>query len=369
MTAVDGGLPPERTGAQGPIFVVGSMRSGSTLLRLILDSHPDIAVSPETGFMGGLLAAKSIPNWRYGKEWYTRLDWTEAEVEERLRDFYSGMFRRYASSQGKRRWGEKTPFHTNHMAAMARVFPDAVFVGIVRHPGAVAASLRKSFHYSFPEALSYWEATNLAMLRAGTALGNRFAACRYEDIVLEGEPVLRELLDFLGEGWSPAVLEHHRVQRKKGAPRSADGSTITSDPIDAKRAESWTAALSTADYDALDATSELASFFGYEPAHGHIRHPLLLAGSSRTWVPTGEDLLSRKKAWSDRVDFERVPPSLVIDADPQELAERLAHVEQVLVRVRSRRSVRLSDALRKVQHGRSRDDLKGAWAVLRGKSQ
>jgi hypothetical protein len=345
------------------------MRSGSTLLRLILDSHPDIAVGPETGFMGGLLAAKSIPNWRYGKEWYTRLGWSEAEVDERLRDFYSGMFSRYASSQGKRRWGEKTPFHTNHMTAMAQVFPDAVFVGIVRHPGAVAASLRKSFHYSLPEALAYWQQTNLTMLRAATALGTSFVACRYEDIVLEGEPVLRELLDFLGEPWSSGLLEHHRVQRQKGAPRASDGSTITSDPIDAKRAESWMRTLSATDFEALKSTSELAAFFGYEPTEGHIRHPLQVTGSSRRWLPTGDDLLSRQAAWSDRVDFESQPPSLVIDANPEELAQRLAHVERALVRVRSRRSVRLSDALRKVQHGRSRDDLRGAWAVLRGKSQ
>ena len=48
-----------------PIFIVGSMRSGSTMLRLILDSHPNIAVPPETGFMGAVAATKVIPNWRF----------------------------------------------------------------------------------------------------------------------------------------------------------------------------------------------------------------------------------------------------------------------------------------------------------------
>ena len=147
-TEADGPGPGE-----GPIFVVGSMRSGSTLLRLILDSHPRIAIGAETGFMGAVMGTKQIPSWKYGAEWYQRIDWSEPELDERLRDFYAGMFARYAAERGKARWGEKTPFHTAHIATMAEIFPTSVFVGIVRHPGAVAASLQKSFHYTFDEAL------------------------------------------------------------------------------------------------------------------------------------------------------------------------------------------------------------------------
>ena len=360
--ASDGSTGPH----SGPVFVVGSMRSGSTLLRLILDSHPNIAIGAETGFMGALLANKAIPNWRYGKDWYQRLGWTEEELDERLRVFYGGMFGRYAASQGKRRWGEKTPFHTAHMAAMAAVFPDAVFVGIVRHPGAVSASLRKSFKYTFRDALSYWAATNLEMIRAATELGHQFMACRYEDLVLEGEPVLRELMTCLGEPWSPSLLEHHRVQHEKGAPRAVDGSTVTRDPIDARRAERWTQAATADDYQALAGVTELAGFLGYEPADPTNRQPLTPPGSPRTWIPTGEELGRRRRDWADRVDFELRPPTLVIDASPEELAERLAQVESALARTRSRRSVRMSDAFRKVQRGRSRQDVRQAWALLRG---
>ena len=55
-----------------------------------------------------------------------------------------------------------------------------------------------------------------------------------------------------------------------------------------------------------------------------------------------------------------------IDANAEELAERLAQLERVLARVRSRRLVRMSAAFRKVQHGRSLRDLQDAWALLRG---
>ncbi len=335
------------------------------MLRLILDSHPDIAVGAETGFMGAVMGAKAIPSWKHGTDWYQRIDWTEDEFDERLREFYGGMFERYASAQGKRRWGEKTPFHTEHMAAMARLFPDSVFVGIVRHPGAVAASLRKNFHYTFAEGLSYWCATNLDMIRAATMLGTRFAAVRYEELVTHGEPVLRELMDFLDERWTPALLEHHRVQRRKGAPRVADGSTITSHPIDASRATQWAAQATAQDYDALRSIADLAGFFGYDPTEPASSQPTLAPGGARTWLATGDDLLLRRREWADRVDFERRPPPLVVDASPEELAARLARVEQALARTRSRRSVRIGEAVRTIQRGRSPAAVRAAWALLR----
>jgi hypothetical protein len=334
------------------------------MLRLILDSHPRIAVGAETGFMGALLGAKAIPNWKHGTDWYRRIDWTEEEFDERLRDFYAGMFERYARAQGKPRWGEKTPFHTEHMAAMARLFPDSVFVGIVRHPGAVAASLRKNFHYTFDQALAYWSATNLDMIRAATRLGTRFAFVRYEELVTAGEPVLRELMSFLEEPWTPELLEHHRVQRRKGAPRVADGSTITSQPIDATRATSWIGSASAQDYDALRSVAELAGFFGYDATDPASLTPLLRPGTPRVWLATGDDLLQRRQDWADRVDFERRPPTPVVDASPEELAIRLARAEQALARTRSRRSVRLGEAVRRVQRGRSLAAVREAWALL-----
>lgn len=369
MTGMDAGGAPRPEGSsgpqKGPIFVVGSMRSGSTLLRLILDSHPQIAIGAETGFVGAALANKSIPNWRYGKDWYRRLDWSEAEFDERLREFYGGMFERFAASQGKPRWGEKTPFHTAHMTAMSAIFPDAVFVGIVRHPGAVAASLRQNFHYTFPEALSYWAAVNLDLARGAAALGDRFVGCRYEDLVGEAEPVLRELMTFLGEPWSQDLLEHHLVQRDKGAPRAVDGATITRRPIDTSGATRWSDAATADDLAALRSAAGLAGFFGYDVNDAFGIAPLAAPGGPTTRTFDGAALAARRAAWADRVDFDARPPAPAIDASPQELAQRLAQVERALARTRSRRSVRLSDAVRRVQHGRSREALRQAWALLR----
>ncbi|MGH3473131.1 MAG: sulfotransferase family protein [Nocardioidaceae bacterium] len=354
----------ERAGG-GPVFVVGSMRSGSTMLRLILDSHPEIAIGPETGFMRGLRGAKEIPNWQHGKGWYERLGWSESEFDARLDDFYDGIFRRFATEQGKTRWGEKTPFHTTCIPEMAKVFPTATFVGIVRQPGAVATSLHKHFHYTFADAVSYWLATNLDLVRAGSELGTRFAVCRYEDLVLHAEPVLRAAMQHLDESWSSDLLEHHRVQREKGAPRRAEGSTVTREPIDASHVDEWASSMGAGQRQALSSVAELGLFFGYDVLDPESHRPLPANLDERQWLLTGEDLAKRRVEWADRIDFELRPPTLTIEASPQELASQLARAEQALARVRSRRSVRLVDAFRRLQHGRSASDLRDVWAVLR----
>jgi hypothetical protein len=312
--------------------------------------------------MRAVSATKRIPEWQFGEGWYTRLGWTEAELDQRLRCFYDELFHRYAAEQGKPRWGEKTPFHTSHIEEMGRIFPDAAFVGIVRHPGAVASSLRRRFHYGFADALAYWADANRDLLRGGIALGERFALCRYEDLVRDGEPVLRQLLTFLGEPWAAEVMEHHRVQRAKGAPRAAEGTTVTSDPVDPRRADAWSASVDADDRRELERIEDLAAFLGYgvEPEASGPAPP----SWDRTGIATGTEL-ARRHLDAPEVSFEvdRRPP--LIDASAEELAARLTRAEAALARVRARRTVRVVDALRRVQHGRSLADVVVAWSVLR----
>lgn len=368
MTSGNAAEASHRSGrGPGPIFVVGSMRSGSTLLRLILDSHPRIAIGPETGFMGAVVGTKQIAGWKYGAEWYQRIGWSEPEIDERLRDFYSGMFERYAAAQDKVRWGDKTPFHTAHITTMATIFPSSVFIGIVRHPGAVAASLRASFHYRFDEALDYWTTTNLDMIEGAGGLGDRFALCRYEDLVTDAEPVLRELLCTIGEDFSPRLLEHQVVQREQGAPRVVDGSTSTRDPVDPRRAHRWAREVTAADRTVLEANAPLAAYFGYDPLDSADRSPLEPEGP-RELTLSGQDLARLRDRWSGRMDFASRPSAPVIDADPEEMARRLRRVEAALARTRSRRAVRLADAVRALQRGRSWDDARHVWTILRERS-
>jgi hypothetical protein len=345
---------------EGPIFIVGSMRSGSTMLRLILDSHPRIAIGAETGFMGALLANRRIPGWKHGAEWFGRIGWSQEELDVRLREFYSGMFERHAQAQGKARWGDKTPFHTAHMAEMAEVFPDATFIGIVRHSGAVAASLHRSFHYAFDEAVGYWCEVNQQMLAAAAELGDRFTLCRYEDLVTDSESVLRELMPAIGEEFDDALLRHHEVQRAQGAPKLTDGSTSSRDPIDARRADRWADEISDEQRGLLAMASPLGAVLGYSPT-GTSAFP---AGDHQ-WTASGGELAERCAGQPGVLDGVGGGTQLALDADPAELARRLAQVEAALARTRGRRAVRFADAARRVQRGRTWADVKAASAMLR----
>lgn len=344
-----------------PIFIVGTMRSGSTLLRLLLDSHPGIAVGQETGFMGAVAATKAIPGWRYGTEWYGRLGWTEEELDRRLHDFYAGMFERHAASQGKQRWGDKTPFHSRYVAEMADIFPEAVFVGIVRHPGAVVASLKRKFHWSVPDAAAYWESTNVEILREGSRLGDdRFALVRYEDMVVDAESTLRQLLHWLGEPWSDQVLRHAEVQAAKGAPRIVDGSTSTRQPIAADRVDQWEQELGPAERRVVETvTGSIADFLGYEagtsrPPASWDDHP---AGAA---MLTGTALARRANVRGpDLAPRQQVLP--LPEMSTEDLVARLRQAESSLARARSRPVVRFADS---VHRWRRRAGLPDLHALL-----
>lgn len=349
----------------GPIFLLGAARSGSTLLRLILDSHERIAIGSESGFMGAAEALKRIPGWKYGSGWYERFDVSEEEMNAQIRGFFSDFFGDYAKRQGKARWGEKTPFHCWHVEQMAAIFPNAVFVAIVRHPAATALSALR-WHRPWDEALDRWVRVNIEILRVGAALGpQRFALCRYEDVVLHTEPAMRALMAFLDEPWSDNLLRHDEVQRAKGAPRVSDGGTRPGESIDPARVGRWTAAL-TAEQQAavLAKAGPLCRMLGYAPDQAA---PAPLAAGA--WMLDGSDvqrLIAQAAGTVAFVPQQRYPGSLRGEDLPSDadLSTRLFTAERALARMRKRRSVRLADALKLLRRGSVRDGLRNLRAAL-----
>jgi hypothetical protein len=338
--------------SERPLFVVGTMRSGSTLFRLILDAHPRIAISEETGFMGGLAAAKRIPGWIHGAGWYERLGWSEEEFDARIREFYAGLFERYAAEQGKQRWGEKTPMHAMHIAEMAGIFPDAVFVAIVRHPAAVAHSLVRKFHYTPADAVTYWDSTNKEILRRGLELGDdRFALLRYEDLVEQPEETLRELVDFLDEPWSDDLLRHNDVQAARGTPRISAGNTRTRDAINTELAHRWADSLSGARRGMLESgAGHLARFLGYEPTGPGAPGDLVPPNDAGRRRLLTRAMLAERQAGSGAVSLEDAEEAAIMpEMSPAELAKRLQTVEAALARIRSSRAVRWTNAARRAQ--------------------
>ena len=302
---------------ESPIFLVGTMRSGTTLLRLILDSHEHLALADESGFLRAVAAATAIPDQHDGPGWYRRYGRTDEDMHARLRAFYDDLFSEWARSRGAQRWGDKTPFHISHLPLAAEVFPDAQVVGIVRHPGAVVASqLRRGT--SFPDALRHWRNQNVRLLKGAARkdLRPRLAVVRYEDLVTEPEPVLRELLAFLREPWSDDLLRHHELARDRGAPRLAEGGTRTGDAIDPGRADRWTGELTPAQQRELaSVTGPLREVFGYSETGA-------LPPAGGALLLRGRDLVQRRRA-AGPAALDRSPLPGAGAGDPPTLAHLL----------------------------------------------
>lgn len=194
---------------RGPILIIGSARSGTTMLRLILDSHPRISCGEETHLLQTMEPALGR-HWRLLERYgFPRDYWTT-----RLAEFYGGAMADYAARRGKARWADKDPSNTLLLPFVDELFPDAQYVHLVRDGHDVVASHRERWGYrsGVRAARGAWR----RYVEAARAFGarqpaGRYHEVRYEALVAEPEARLRELFDFLGEAWDPAVLEYDKA--------------------------------------------------------------------------------------------------------------------------------------------------------------
>jgi hypothetical protein len=224
------GLDPDllaRAAAAPPFFVVGSPRSGTTLVRMMLDCHPNLAVPRESHFVVGLagrrfrmarrpqLAIERILTHPRFAVWGLDPDLVRAAAgvlgPRTYADAVRVAFATWAAAAGKARWGDKTPGYVSHIPLLARLFPDARFVHVIRDGREVAASVAETwFGPDDPVAAAYWWR---ARVRDGLRDGRRLGTARYmelhlRDLIADPERAMRQVLDFLGEPWSPAVLDY-----------------------------------------------------------------------------------------------------------------------------------------------------------------
>lgn len=287
----------EAARGKGAIFIMGAMGSGTTLLRLVLDSHDNIAIPPETGFMRAYKAHRFVPFKWTGRDWAQRLGWSDEELDAELSGLYDRLFRRYAEAHGKQRWGEKTPLHIWHIDAIARLFPDAVFVAIARHPGASMASNMNRWRYGLSRATSHFDRVPPELLRQAAHYPDRTVLLRYEELLLQPEPVLRELLDWLGEPWSDRVLEHHVVQADRGGEEVVEGRNRVSDPLDLSRIGRWQRTSDATTRVALERRlGRLPEFLGYSMLDAAVLDPLNDRGSL---VTGGRGIKRRFKTYGE----------------------------------------------------------------------
>lgn len=211
-------------------FIVGSPRSGTTLLRLMVDSHPLLAIPPETGFFfkiarftgtaderraefgARLTRSTGIDgSWRdFGlssEEFLARLQSIQPfDVAEGLRLFY----RMYADTQSKPRWGDKTPLYCRNLCEIQDLLPEARFIHILRDGRDVAASLRRQWFSPGPsiEAQALYWRRNVEAARQHARRCRHYHEVRYEDLVRDPEPALRRICSFIELDFDAAMLRY-----------------------------------------------------------------------------------------------------------------------------------------------------------------
>lgn len=213
-----------------PIFIIGVPRSGTTLLRVLLDSHPHIACGPETPWLcahhpatvGSLVEYMSEDRHGYAKNF----DGTREEVFAAARVFVDSLLSAYARRKGKRRWAEKTPENLRFLPFLRELFPDARIIHLRRNPLDVAIST--SVVPAHRQGITPFNESRLGLFYGVSITNNVFNALlrwvywdrmivsgltgvdvvpvQYEELVRTPEPVLRRVLAFAGEDWVPEML-------------------------------------------------------------------------------------------------------------------------------------------------------------------
>lgn len=204
-------------GSDAPVIVIGGCpRSGTTLLRRLLDEHPNIICGPETSAL--------LPVRLSAGELASSYDLPEPEVAAMLRGshsqaaFVAQFFATAAQRRGKRRWAEKTPLNVRHLGWIFRHFPNATFLHVIRDGRDVVCSLRShpvrrfvdGAWVSVPQrrsvasCIDQWlDLTGRGMLRRADP---RYLEVRYEDLVGAPEHTMRRVMEFVGEPFEEAWL-------------------------------------------------------------------------------------------------------------------------------------------------------------------
>jgi hypothetical protein len=187
-----------------PIFILSAIRSGSTLLRCILNTHPALHASHELHLTDLTVALTTrTPNWP--------IEALCTHVEELEHMLWDRRLHRELIASGKTQIIEKTPGNVFHWRQLRQCWPDARYVFLLRDPLHVAASAFRTRDYpSWTAAI-----TNVTQYLDHLCAAMRVLpglTVRYEQLTAAPQPVTQELCDYLGVTWQDAMLRYGDVK-------------------------------------------------------------------------------------------------------------------------------------------------------------
>jgi protein-tyrosine sulfotransferase len=205
-----------------PVFMIGCQRSGTTLARYFLDSHPNLACPPESKFIAGL---KQFHDYPQSRSALLSLGIDEDDVLRELRAMIEKFLGGYARRQGKPRWIDKTPNYFTLLPFIDAVFEgEALYLLITRHPLDCITSLFSFYatrrQYEDPQIrlcvrrhgrgfhswACYWNDVYGRIHDFSLTCPERCHVFRYEDLVRLPNQTLRRVLAFIGETLPPNLI-------------------------------------------------------------------------------------------------------------------------------------------------------------------
>jgi hypothetical protein len=284
------GPEPADGAGDNPVFVLCAGRSGSTLLRFLLDAHPDLACPPETRlpWLARQLAtawaviedagpsAPSAPSAN-GSSADAAIS---APVAEGLRRSLDPMMTSYLRRRGKRRYCDKSLGAAQHAGLLLKIWPRARFVCLYRHPMDVIASGIEASpwgltSYGFEPYIGsppdnnvaalarYWLDYTTSIVAAEEHFADSCLPVRYEDLVTEPDAQIARIFEFIGASPAPGIVArcfgpgHQRFG--PGDYKIWNTSGVSADSV----GRGWTMPAGKIPAPLLDRVNELADVLGY----------------------------------------------------------------------------------------------------------
>lgn len=276
--------------AAAPIFILGTERSGTNLLRLILNSHPNIAIPHPPHIMKNFFKleplysdlSKDINFKRLIQDvvkmvelhpypWGIKIDKDKIfhDIQERnLINTYFAIYDQYLESTHKKRWGCKSTFMLYHTALIRHYCPYAKFIYMVRDGRDVAVSAKKTIfnHYSVYFTAGLWKKEQqIGIYWLNKLSKNDIFLIKYEDLLNKPEEMVGSLCSFLNEPYQENMLNFfNTIEAKKSGSLSAAWKN-TSSPIIKDNFEKFKTELRKDEIDLFEAiaASEL-DYFSYK---------------------------------------------------------------------------------------------------------
>ena len=215
--------------SDAPIFIVGCERSGTTLLRDLLRSHPRLTFPDESGFIPlfyraygdpqnaaeACELAEQILRLRWVRLWQLGLEPASFSDCRSFREVLCRLYETYARHENKPRWGDKTPRYVREIPLLMKLFPGARIIHIYRDGRDVALSFS---HVWFGPSNTYiaaghWKrCVNAGRRAAATLPRGTYMEVRYETLLERPRETMQQVCEFIGEPFDEAVLRPSKLE-------------------------------------------------------------------------------------------------------------------------------------------------------------